>query len=477
MTAAVGQWRVTYAPGDSLVLAGPTSLVLLNEPETANGELINALWDQVIRSESMTEMAGRLAAFSIGKLPGFAAFFWTGSGMRSLVRGDVIVTDPSTGRVVADGSDIQTWSEVGLTELTQVSVTTDQQAESGPTLPLVIGVVRASSVLLDASPVAKVSSPQPVEDQLDLAAPIELTTAQAAAAEELWGSDDEGPDTEPMSSADDTDEPVAVDTEQVSSQDASNDEGPDTEPMSAIDEASGPVAKDTAQVSSEDVSNEQDLLESDAALMNDQDGEKPFDPQLFAPQQAPAAQAAMPPPFAADVETPPTLAATTPSASEMQSTDWSTDSLILAADCPNGHSNPPVAQTCRMCGVEIPEQDPRLVRRPVLCVLRADDGTKAEVDSAVLIGRAPDPARSNFKAPHLMTLHSPGHDISRTHVEVAPQGWQVVATDLNSTNGTVLVHPDSEERQQLLPGEQVPVRPGSVLELGDGVSITIAPPA
>jgi FHA domain len=130
-----------------------------------------------------------------------------------------------------------------------------------------------------------------------------------------------------------------------------------------------------------------------------------------------------------------------------------------------------------MCGVEIPEQDPRLVRRPVLCVLRADDGTRAEVDSAVLIGRAPDPARSNFKAPHLMTLHSPGHDISRTHVEVAPQGWQVVATDLNSTNGTVLIHPDGEKRQQLMPGEQVPVRPGSVLELGDGVSITIAPPA
>jgi FHA domain len=476
MTAAVGQWRVTYAPGDSLVLAGPTSLVLLNEPESADGELINALWDQVIRSESMTEMAGRLAAFSIGKLPGFAAFFWTGSGMRSLVRGDVTVTDPSTGRVVADGSDIQTWSEVGLTELTQVSVTTDQQAESGPGMPLVIGVVRASSVLLDASPVAKVSSPQPVEDQLDLAAPIEMASAPAA-AEELWGSNEEGPDTEPMSSEDDIDKPVAVDIEQVSGQDASNDEGPDTEPMSAIDETIEPVAKDTAQVSSEDALNEQDLIESDTALVNDEYGEKPFDPQLFAPQQSPAAQAAMPPPVAADVDMPPTLAATTPPTPELQSTDWSTDSLVLAADCPNGHSNPPAAPTCRMCGVEIPEQDPRLVRRPVLCVLRADDGTRAEVDSAVLIGRAPDPARSNFKAPHLMTLHSPGHDISRTHVEVAPQGWQVVATDLNSTNGTVLIHPDGKKRQQLMPGEQVPVRPGSVLELGDGVSITIAPPA
>ena len=475
MTAAVGQWRVTYAPGDSLVLAGPTSLVLLNEPETANGELINALWDQVILSESMTEMAGRLAAFSIGKLPGFAAFFWTGSGMRSLVRGDVIVTDPSTGRVVADGSDIQTWSEVGLTELTQVSVTTDQQAQSGPALPLVIGVVRASSVLLDASPVAKVSSPQPVEDQLDLASPIDLTSAPAAAAEEVGGSDDDGPDTEPMSSADD-DEAVAMETEQVSSQDALNDEGPDTEPMSAIDEDREPVA-DTAHVSSQGLSNEHELLESDTARV-DESGGTPFDPQLFAPQQAPAARAAMPPPVLAEVDAPPTLAATTPTTPETQSTDSSsTDSLILAVDCPNGHSNPPVAPTCRTCGIEIPEQVPRLVRRPVLCVLRADDGTSAEVDSAVLIGRAPDPARSSFQAPHLMTLRSPGHDISRTHVEVAPQGWQVVATDLNSTNGTVLVHPDSRERQQLMPGQQVPVRPGNVLELGDGVSITIALPA
>ena len=62
-------------------------------------------------------------------------------------------------------------------------------------------------------------------------------------------------------------------------------------------------------------------------------------------------------------------------------------------------------------------------------------------------------------------------------LEVAPEGWQVVATDLNSTNGTVLVRPGGYERQQLAPGEHVPVQPGSVLELGDGVSITVALPS
>ena len=100
-----------------------------------------------------------------------------------------------------------------------------------------------------------------------------------------------------------------------------------------------------------------------------------------------------------------------------------------------------------------------------------------EVDRAVLVGRAPDPDRSNFKNPRLMPVQSAGHDISRTHVEVAPEGWQVVATDLNSTNGTVLIRPGGYERQQLTAGEHVPVQPGSVLELGDGVSITVAPPS
>jgi hypothetical protein len=76
-----------------------------------------------------------------------------------------------------------------------------------------------------------------------------------------------------------------------------------------------------------------------------------------------------------------------------------------------------------------------------------------------------------------MAVHSPGHDISRTHVEVAPEGWQVVATDLNSTNGTVLIRPGGYERQQLAPGDQVPVQPGSVLELGNGVAITVALPS
>ena len=162
-----------------------------------------------------------------------------------------------------------------------------------------------------------------------------------------------------------------------------------------------------------------------------------------------------------------------PVASPPTETGLSDNSLIMAVVCQYGHPSPQNATHCRTCGSPIAPQGPQLVPRPVLAVLRSSDGTTAEVDRAVLVGRAPSPQRSTARAPRLMTLPSPGHDISRTHVEVGPDGWQIVVTDLHSTNGTVLVQPGGVDRQQLAPGETVPVQLGSVLELGDGISVLI----
>jgi hypothetical protein len=460
MAASVGHWRATYAPGTSLILAGPTSLVLLREPATVQETLVNALWEQVLRSATISELAARLAVFSVDKIPGFAALFWTPKGMRSLVRGDVSVTDPASGRVIATGSDIETWSESGLGNLTRVSVITGLE-KPGPVLPLVVGVAYASWVCLDASAEAQVTSPQVRQEEIESVSPVALAApsmrraaydSASITSEDPWGSDDyDGPDTEPMPAVEDDDE----------------------QPPQVGRAVDGPIgstgASDSEPRFAEPVVD--DILEADTRLM-DVPGERGLDPQLVASQQVAAAQAAMPPPVSADVNTPPTLPLST---SPPQGP--TTESLIMAADCPHGHSNPPAAATCRMCGAPIPPQRPRLIQRPVLCVLQASDGTTADVDRAVLVGRAPDPNRSNFKAPRLMPLQSPGHDISRTHVEVAPEGWQVLATDLNSTNGTVLIRPGGYERQQLAPGEHVPVQPGSVLELGDGVSITVAVPS
>jgi hypothetical protein len=161
-----------------------------------------------------------------------------------------------------------------------------------------------------------------------------------------------------------------------------------------------------------------------------------------------------------------------------ESEDWpaeidSQDSGILAVLCPNGHASPPSATSCRVCGSPVGIHGPQFIAHPVVAVLRASDGSSAELDRPVLIGRAPSVDRSSGQAARLMRVPSPNHDISRTHLEVAPDGWQIVVTDLNSTNGTILVRPGGGDRQQLTPGEPVPVQVGSVIELGDGVSVLI----
>ena len=165
---------------------------------------------------------------------------------------------------------------------------------------------------------------------------------------------------------------------------------------------------------------------------------------------------------------PPYQTATTGTQSQV-----SENSLIMAVVCQYGHASAQNATACRICGSPIAPQGPQLLPRPVLAVLRASDGSTAEVDRAVLIGRAPSAQRSSARTPRLMTVPSPGHDISRTHLEVAPEGWSVVVTDLHSTNGTILVRPGGVDRQPLPAGEAVPVELGSVMELGDGISVLV----
>jgi FHA domain-containing protein len=433
MTAALGRWRATYTPGEWVVLSGPTSLVVLEPPSHEWASLINTLWDQVVASSSITDLASLLATFKIDELPSFGAFFWTAEGMRSLVRGRISVIDLATGKVVADGQGIQTWSEVGLNDVKHVRV--DLPHEGDATLlelPLVVGAVRASSVSLDASDDAQVSSPQGQSTPAEFAPDkSELTTEPL-------------PTPAAESSSDRTAELSADELAALASA--------ETQFMaSPFDEPASDTKPDIA---------ESDLAEPEVADSN------PDSSDAAAPQKLEDAVALnLAEDNAAELLVP-----------DAPSSDTSTSSgelAILAVLCPNGHASEPNATSCRVCGGPVGTQGPQLVGPPVLAVLRASNGTSAEVDRAILIGRAPSSDRSSSRTPRLMTVPSPNHDISRTHLEVAPHEWQVVVTDLNSTNGTILVPPGAGDGKQLAPGERIPVQMGTVLELGDGVSVLI----
>jgi hypothetical protein len=424
MAEVLGRWRATYTPGDWVVLSGPTSLVLLEPPTHEWAPLINTLWDQVVASGSITDLAARLAGFKIEALPSFGAFFWTPDGMRSLVRGHISVIDLATGKVIADGEGIQTWSEVGLAGVSHIRVDTPHDGDvTLLELPLVVGAVRASSVVLDASERAQVSSPQRQPVLTDAPGPALVT--------------------EPLPDV------IAAPSPEPS------------QPPAPGPAAAATPTDHTAELSAEEIAAFQS---ADTELMTSPFDEPESDAQ---PEKATAQQPGLP------VSPHSTSDALAGPRSGPSPTDSIQDSAILAVLCRQGHANPPSSITCRVCGSHLATQPPQFVPGPVLAVLRASDGSTAELDRPVLIGRAPSSDRSDSRAPRLMTVPSPNHDISRTHVEVAAEDWQIVVTDLNSTNGTVLVRPRAVDRQQLAPGEPVTVQLGSVMELGDGVSVLI----
>ena len=144
--------------------------------------------------------------------------------------------------------------------------------------------------------------------------------------------------------------------------------------------------------------------------------------------------------------------------------------VVPALICPAGHLNPPSETTCRRCGAALP-RDPALVPRPVLGALRLSLGDVIALDRDVVMGRNP---RTDFaghdgeERPHVVKLPSADGDISRTHLRVTLDGWHVMVTDLNSTNGTLVTLP-GRDAEQLRPGEPVPIRPGTLVTLAEGI--------
>ncbi len=104
---------------------------------------------------------------------------------------------------------------------------------------------------------------------------------------------------------------------------------------------------------------------------------------------------------------------------------------------------------------------------------RVGIGPPQTVTVPVLIGRRPVKPRigASGPQPELLTVSSPGAVVSGTHLELRIVGSRLVATDLHSTNGTVLRTGSGARR--LRAGESIVVLPGSSLDLGDGTIVEI----
>lgn len=135
---------------------------------------------------------------------------------------------------------------------------------------------------------------------------------------------------------------------------------------------------------------------------------------------------------------------------------------IVAADLAAARATRRAAR--RKAGAEPPA--PRLH-------LDLSTGVREPLDRPLVIGRAPSAERvSGGNVPRLVSMTTPNQDISRTHVQVAVEGGTVVVTDLHSRNGTMVQLP-GKSPQQLRAGEPTPVTVGTVIDLGDGATLTV----
>lgn len=146
--------------------------------------------------------------------------------------------------------------------------------------------------------------------------------------------------------------------------------------------------------------------------------------------------------------------------------------LVSATVCQVGHPNPPGTMSCRQCDGPVGSIG-RLVPRPVLAIIRSSFGASLELTTPILIGRAPD-TRGDTSV-QIMKVPSPNTDISRSHLRVQGNEWNIEVMDLNSTNGSVLAVP-GRPPVQLVPGQATVVPLGTIVDLGDGIQIRIDPP-
>jgi hypothetical protein len=353
MSAVLARWRAAYTPGEWIVLSGPTSLVVLQPIDGEWSAWLGTIWEEVLASASLVDLAGRLAAEGLDEMPSFGAFFWTEGGMRSLIRGAVTVRDDASGAALADGDGIQTWTELGLGEVQRIRIETGSEragAQQEPSdqwhLPLLVGAVRAATVVLDADPAALVRSPQ--------GAPVV------------------SPDREPEL----TRWPP----------DGSGGRQADTEDLPAV---------------------EAEMENGDTQLMQRPPG-GPAEPRPELPE--------------------PTQ----------------------------------------------PLPEPHLAA-PARVVL--SDGQAFDLTQPARIGRAPSAGPEGDDDLLLVTVVSRNQDISRSHVQLTPVLGAVLVSDLRSTNGTILLRPGpGSTRERLHPGDTVEAQVGSLLDLGDGVTILLQPP-
>ncbi|MCR3753752.1 FHA domain-containing protein [Lentzea californiensis] len=143
--------------------------------------------------------------------------------------------------------------------------------------------------------------------------------------------------------------------------------------------------------------------------------------------------------------------------------------MARAKKCHAGHLSSEHVTYCRVCEDPLPDQIAAMMPVPVLGVLRLSNGDTIPLDRNVVLGRDPQGDRGSV---NLVQIGGEiGTEISRTHVEVRLEDWDVLVCDLGSMNGTSVSRPGCPPEKLAAHIADV-LYPGTRVLLGDQFSFT-----
>jgi len=497
---------VVYRPGEWQVVVEQSGIAAL--PADASPDKVVALSEMLSgRVPELTEAIDVLSGGAITGLGSFAVALIGDTGTRFAVRGAVTVT---TGLEQSfSGEDITTWSERFIPGDARFEITFGEPVEEF-SYPIRSGVVLASGIRVgeefapepeaepetDAAADAVVPADEEgvvadADVEGDAAAEADATDAdEAEASAEASGepetaSEDEVVEADDAATDDVPYETIAPDdlpaTAPVPAEDAQTEDAPAEDAPAEDAPADDPAPSETitpdelglVRASADETASELDAAPEEAAPADVDDlhatiappsFEAPPVPAPFPP--APDEYAVVPPPPAPGAQPAPAAPPAPASGLDIGDHDGSTISLAEARRL-RASSAAPDAPTEVMPVIDGPAHDTAALR------IRLSTGQQVDLDRPVIIGRKPRSTRaSGTTLPHLIAVESPSSDISRNHLEVRPEGDSVVVIDLHTTNGSTLLRPGADP-VRLHPGEQTLVLGGDVIDVGDGVTVTV----
>jgi len=446
--------RVNYRPGTWNALVREQALLVL--PATADAALVADAWagfGGVQELGALVDLLTSRSGGSLSSVPDFAAVVIAGQDVRVAVRGvPEIVVETADGQTRITGTDVTTWNERLVRGATRVDIVVERADDAE--LPVIAGVVRAGALVLETEDSSSASSGGGAADAASAvpAAPLGLPTVGAAAA---VGT---GAAVPPVAVPPVAVPPVAVPPVPVPAVAA-----PAPAPAATADE---PNIEDTLLP-------EPDPADGDDAAAEDADAAGAV-PDDAAAEDAGADSADAPSDidefemlFGQTIHRPASESAVPPADAGLP-----TDAAV-AGDHDGATISAAEARALRKDAAPVSPEAPTIALDVVPSEgrIRVSTGQVVTLDRTVIIGRRPRSTRaSGANLPHLVAVESPQQDISRSHLEVRPEGDTVVVIDLHTTNGSTLLRSGSDP-VRLHPGEQTIVISGDMVDLGDGVTV------